>query len=376
MATTYENIIVAWDRFEKANGGHEIIDFNLLLAETTDREYKNRYQILQDLTALKEGSEDAKFNHKLDAHICYLRALMGQQFSLEDYVEATQQIPVIFFDDQVLETARQNLGEVLDEVGLTLGPDLRKEMERLTPIIPPKDLDDYYRESYGRHKKYLEDALGKQVAFELKIEIVEDDGYWSCWVDGAGKTYRLRINTRGWEYSEARILAMVYHELLAHCSQVALWTDEIAAGRLHHGWGLTTVHTPEQFLMEGLAQTLPLYLQNEYTTRPEMISRIHLTYFTWLILNNIHIMINRGDNIESCIDYSKKHIPWYETDKLIPDLSSRTNNLLFRSYQYVYPASFHFFLKLTGELSDGQKIKFLQRCFYDVLLYKELKTRI
>jgi hypothetical protein len=368
-------VLLAWDRFERENHSQAIIDFNLLgQSAGSARHYDNRLDILQDLEQLAGKSNSDKLQKRLTAHTTFLRALMGQKFDFETYVNRTQGVPKVFYSDEKLHASAEQARKALDELNIKFDKDLFEALRKLERAIPMSDIADHFRATFDQHKPALEKLLERKIDFPLKIEIVDVDAYWSCWVDTQDDVFRLRINSKSGDFTESKALRMVYHELLAHCCQMAIWKEQIANSEMDRIWGLTTVHSPEQFLFEGLAQALPLFLRNEQPTSPILNARMQLSHFESLVDNNLHVMINDGTTVEECLDYAKQHIPWSKCDDILTDLSSRSNHILFRSYQYVYPCSFDFFWDLAEKLSAEQKKRFLSKCYKDILFYDNLKV--
>ncbi len=340
----YVDILVAWHHLEQELDAPGIIDFNLLNATESNRTYEHRLQVLNDFQRLLPHFEDEQISKKITAHIYYLRALMGQQIPFSEYIENTQHILVKMFEDEYLDKVRDDLTSSLETLGVQYNQTLVQQLEALDEFIPQDKIKAFFLDQFAEHKVHLEKALDREVDYNLNLEIVNVPEYWSNWVDGSGNNFRLRINYHAGEYTKTRALILVYHELLAHCAQMAIWKEQIDGGEMSKVWGLTTVHGPEQFLFEGLAQTLPLYLPNEVTEQPLLRAQMLLNRYELLVWNNLHIMINSGKAIEKCLEYGVRMLPWTAPKRIIAGLKSRSNHVLFRSYLYVYPISLEWFV--------------------------------
>jgi len=114
-------------------------------------------------------------------------------------------------------------------------------------------------------------------------------------------------------------LQFTFHELLAHCGQMKAWATRIAAGDLPRYCGLTTVHTPEQVMLEGLAQTLPLMIPNDAAADPVLAVRLTLMRYRLMMDNNLHCMINNGATIERCAAYHERWSLGHSTRRAVND---------------------------------------------------------
>jgi hypothetical protein len=366
--------LIAWDKLERENHSNAILDFNLLDgSDIAEKSYRNRLEVLQDLELMASSITDDKVEKRVTAHITYLRALMGQQFDFETYIRKTQRLPLVFYEDDYIHLHAEKTRKTIEALNGPFDSSVFDHLNKLESTLPSGDVEDYFQESFRRHKSFLWQQVQSEVDFPVKIETVDVDAYWWCWVDTWQQQFRLRINTKHGNYTPTKALLMVYHELLAHCCQMAIWKEQIAQGKMDRIWGLTTVHSPEQFLFEGIAQTLPLFIPIEQTQNPILQARLRLSHFGSLINNNLHVMINEGKSVEECLDYARQLAPWMKPEDIAEDLASRSNNILFRSYQYVYPGSFDFFLTLADTLSTERKKEFLATCYHEVLYYEDLE---
>lgn len=365
--------LLGWDKFERKSSKLSIIDFNLLGANWVPKKYTSRYQILNDLKRsckLKDVSNSVKA--KITANVTYLRSLMGQRYAFKDYILNTQHIPTIEFQEIYLSSIKNRFCKALDNLSVRYDRNSIRSLDLQESKIKLHDIGDYFTQVFSEEKTKLEDIIGQSIEFELEIELAEEDAYWSYWVDGKGSNFRLRFNKSNKDYPLTEAIQFIYHELLEHCSQMALWKREIDCRRMSPVWGLTCVHGPEQFLFEGLAQTLPLYIKSEKSNTSMMETRILLSLLSYLISNNVHLYINEGKSIEYCLKFAKKYLPWIRNDRFAEGLKSKSNDVLFRSYQYVYSQSFDFFYRMSSKLNDKEKKHFLNKCYKEVLLFDDL----
>jgi len=132
--------------------------------------------------------------------------------------------------------------------------------------------------------------------------------------------------------------------------------------------GLTTVHGPEQFQSEGLAQSLTYFLDTADTQNPFLIAKREISLYKWMVDNNLHIIINTGSSIEECVNYGSEHMPFKPRIKIAHSLYSKVNNPQFRCYEHVYGASAFFFKEIAQRTDGQQKMELLNRIYNEWLI--------
>jgi hypothetical protein len=137
--------------------------------------------------------------------------------------------------------------------------------------------------------------------------------------------------------------------------------------------GLTTVHGPEQFQSEGLAQSLTYFLDTPESRNPFLVAKREITLYKRMIDNNLHIMINTGRSVEECIAYGKERMPFRTPEGIAHSLASKVNNPQFRCYEHVYGAGSAFVKNLARQTNDQQKQAVLKRVYNEWLSADELK---
>src|SRR5712692_10052743 len=113
-----------WEAFERAQGGPQIIDFDLSSIDDA-ASFNSRREILlalEDLCEqLNDSSHEGEFlRAKLQGSIFYLRALMGQQISFDEYLKHTLGILPEPFSTQEIDDTRDKINELLSSFGLQL----------------------------------------------------------------------------------------------------------------------------------------------------------------------------------------------------------------------------------------------------------------
>ncbi len=370
-------LLVGWDNLEQRNGARAVIDFNVS-GVLSGQHFDHRYDVLRALIELKDACEECSLAfERVAAHEAYLRALMGQQLPFGDYIRATQGVVPSLFDESYLDVVRADAEQQLVEIGVNPREPVHPQLDELDPPLPLVAAEKSFHTFLDNHLHGLETLINEDLSFDLTIIPVEVDEYWSYWVDGTASRFRLRLNQRKASFSLTECLQFTFHELIAHCGQMHAWSGRISEGALAAYFGITTVHTPEQFMLEGLAQTLPLLIRSEVlTANPILQARMTLMRYELLIRNNLHYMINRFAPIEECLAYYEQRSFRRKTLDLLNDLVSRSVDVLYRSYQYVYPVSCEFFWDAAEGLTPDACAQLVRSCFREPHTAEDLRSLV
>jgi len=160
----------------------------------------------------------------------------------------------------------------------------------------------------------------------------------------------------------------VLHEYCGHAVQMALWQRAVRRREISGFFGILTVHFPDQFLLEGLAESVAHFLPDDQSkvekTRLEKKSEVvrELHRYNLMVLNNVHILANdRG--LDAARPYAKQRLLFTSEETIERELRDRTKHPLFRSYQYVYAPAKEAFLTALKQVS-GEKQWSLVRKLY------------
>lgn len=372
------DVLIAWDKLEVENFGKGVIDFNLLDDFKSFARFKNRLEVLNRLKNIKQklDSNDQR-RLKVIASITYLRSLMGEQIPFSEYILQTQNVPVVEFGEETTNEIKNEIVSLANELNLGFNKDLIKGLNVYEGKISKDEIIKLIESVFNDKKPFFEEFLGRAIDFKIDFELVKNNEYWSYWVDGNYDKFRLRLNQNNLSLTKVEASRFVYHELLAHCTQMDVWRDNIERNKMSPIWGITTVYGPEQFLFEGIAQTLPLFVLSSIEKKDVKLIklRILVSLYSSLINNNIHLKINNGKAIEEVIDYKLNFVPWAKEDDIFSDLISRSYNPLYRSYQFVYPISFLSFYRIANK-SNLDKTKFLKKAYNEFMSYDMIMKEI
>jgi hypothetical protein len=377
LDTRYASFLKAWDEVSRESSGTEIIDFDVAGVEAGEP-LVTELHALEVLGLLREEHEPGSFQgRRIDGHIAYLRHKLGERPGFRGYVRATQGIPADPMSEDEIGHRRAMAADALGRAGIGLGPQVEYELEAADTAIPMDGLPDAFRAATAGMLPALEDALEHPLPLDFDTEFTDDDGWWTYWADTVDGRFRLRFNRRRRSsLTAAEVRQFTAHEVLGHFGQIAAYAARIAEGALPRSFGVTTLHTLEQFTFEGVAQTLPLWLEPPEQLDDLLLARIRLTHYEALVQHNAHLMINGGEPVERCAHYVLERLPHFQPRSILLDLASRSNDPLERSSRFVYPTSMHTMVLATERLDAGGKRGMLRRLYSAPIAYEEFVSAV
>jgi hypothetical protein len=268
---------------------------------------------------------------------------MGERPALDTYIRLTQGCSAFGWPDEQVsscgELARQNL----DALGIAWGTKTETELMELEGQIDVADAPDAIQEAATKLEGRVRQATGTEAAFELAIETTNVDAYWGYWLDGRGQQARLRINLRNIQFTAVRARQFALHEILGHALQSASFAERYAVDDVP--WArVLSVHAPQQVLLEGLAQALPLIVVPDDEA---LIARVRLDHYLQLVRAELHLAINDETPVEDCVRLARRRVPYWTDEAISNYLTDRSANPLLRSYLWAYPAGIDWFVALA-----------------------------
>jgi hypothetical protein len=91
----------------------------------------------------------------------------------------------------------------LAELGISRDKPIDDQLDALDPPLAFDNMEQTFRSMLDDHRHSLEAIIDEPVAFELAIVGIEVDDYWSYWVDGTGRQFRLRLNRERASFSRS-----------------------------------------------------------------------------------------------------------------------------------------------------------------------------
>lgn len=374
----------AWDILERRLYDNTIIDFDLAPSRHP-LPLTGRKEVLQQLRSLADelrGDKSAVVDliqARITASTTYLRALLGETVDFRPYIEQTLGISPRFFSEREIEMRKCEVRGLLhDDYGLQywkrgLGKFQNKFLLSNTTLPGQFEL---YRKKWI--PKLLDHISVPVKNYIVRVEFAEEDAYWKNWISGnlANHEILLRINIHPrhiWYQGFAEPL--VIHEYCGHAIQVINWHRRIESRELPQFLGILTVHFPDQFLLEGLAESLVYFLpERQELEQASLVAReIHRHYL--MVMNNMHIIANEQGN-EEAFQYAESRLPFTAPDTLKREIRDRTKNSLFRCYQYVYGIAKESFLTAFSSLTREQGWTLLRLAYDWPMTAKQFETAV
>lgn len=345
LRNAVEDAVRRWDALEKSRGKAPVIDFDCAPPADKPRPFENRFAALDELSRLVSDTnkKHPALTAQLDAHIAYLRALIGEQLPFDQYILMTQGCVPRGWSLDYIEHRAQMAKDMLESLGISWNDDTCVNIRSLSEPLPAADVESAigeYADSYEPTIRRLADTNAK---VNLTIEDVEVDVYWSYWLDGAGHDARLRINKKNASFTRVDAYRFALHEVLGHALQYSSLTAQAESTTVD--WPrILAVHCPHQVLFEGLAQVLPwiAFPEDEIVT-----ARTRLDHFTNLVRGQIHVLLNSGATVVDCRDFAHRQVPWWTDEEITREFHDRSRNPQFRSYLWAYPAGIDWFIRLV-----------------------------
>lgn len=337
-----------WHALERALGprGGLVLDFDVAPGDDTVEPYADRTAALSALCALREALpadllDPEMVDAKLDGAEAYLRALLGERLPFDLYLWRTMRVRPVRSDPEELAALREELERAFAARSIRFGPRGRHAFALRFGSVGGEEVAPPLRRHAARFVERARALVGDLPLPEYAVEVVEEDAYWSNWIDGSLATgVRLRINTHARiEYNRHSAEALAAHEIGGHAVQVAALRREAAAGRLDPCLLNLAVHSCEAFHMEGLAQVALFALSEP----GELDDDLHLLEryrdYASAVLNDAQIDIEAGMSLDEAVSAVLRACPLMRRASVRSNLRDRQDHPLYRSYVHVYPPS-------------------------------------
>ncbi|HEY6422926.1 MAG TPA: hypothetical protein VIY28_06695 [Pseudonocardiaceae bacterium] len=340
-----EEAVRRWDALERSRGEAPVIDFDCAPPAGKPHPFDNRFAALDDLRRLRTEADAQRqplLGTYLDAHIAYLCALIGQQVTFHEYISLTQGCAPRGWTRDYIEHRAEIARQALGSLGISWDEHAWTNLRAVNEQLPTTEVSATIAEYADKYESSIRRLADTKAEFNLTIEDVEVDAYWSYWLDGAGHDTRLRINKKNASFSRVDTYRFALHEVLGHALQYSSLTAQAESTTVE--WPrILAVHCPHQILFEGLAQILPWIASPD----DEFIrARTRIDHFMNLIRGQIHILVNSGATAADCRDLVRHQVPWWTDEEIARGLYDRSRNPQFRSYLWSYPAGMDWFVRL------------------------------
>lgn len=339
-----------WDSLEREQFHGSVIDFDLAEPGDVPR-FATREAVLDELARLSSAVRnldppvDTLVSARLRASSAYLRALLSSEpLPFREYVLDTMGIEPAMMPETRIRASERRLKEKLRDFGQGKITFSRKGFDAFRAefrTLTGNNLKGQFEYFCDKWVAHLTHAIA--TSFDPKsiaVQFADEDAYWKNWISGnvaEGQPITLRINVHErhiWYQGAVEIL--VLHEYCGHAVQMALWHEAVRRKTIASFFGVLTVHWPDQFLLEGLAESIAFVLpdgRHKLEKRSELIRELQT--YNLLVLNNVHILANE-QGLDTARTYARQRLPFTTDETIERELRDRTRHPLFRTYQYVY----------------------------------------
>jgi len=338
-----------WHELESRRGGPPIIDFDLAPTAIPPIAFESRIGVLDALEDLAGGLPGAHafLVDRVKASLTTVRALIGQQIPFHGFILDTLRIEAAPIPNHEVGRARSGVRRILERNGLDLDRKSRSAAaRRFTINLAREELRAWLSKAAETDAGRAMQLLAPDSDLKFTCEFSESPAYWIGWATArAGECTRVRYNlTPRNPYLRGDAFMLAHHEVAGHALQMECWRQRIAAGELHPAYGLTVVHSFEQFLYEGVAQTLTdLVFSDDELDDDRLWARDYARYRSY-IYHRAHLDLNMGVDIRAVFQYLDSSLPFEDWAGMETELRSRCLDPILRAYQFVYAASDYAFL--------------------------------
>lgn len=373
-----ETVLRSWDGYEIARGAPPIVDFDChpgpAVAPATDR-LTVRAELVgllaeadPEVGAEPEAAPEPRIAATLRAALAYLDALLGSRPPLERYVQLTQGCGTTGWDDAYVDAVAARAVAALADLGVAWDAQTVAALRAVEGPVAAADAADLIRAAAEEIEPDVRRFARTDAPFTLAVEHVDLDVYWAYWLDGAGDRVRMRINRRNASFTQVQARQFALHEVLGHGLQGASYAQ--ACRERDVPWvRITSVHAPQQVLLEGLAQALPLFVRQ---ADAPLVARVRLAHYLELVRARLHLAINADVPVADCVAMAGECVPFWSAAAIGDMLTDRGNNPLLRSYLWAYPAGIDWFVRLADEASPQVAATVVQAAYRDPLTPADL----
>ena len=302
---------------------------------------------------------------------------MGERISFAAYNRATMGYDPTPVPDATLEGWRQELEEGLGALGVRWSVDGREAWRERVGVDYTPALGQALRDHARAFAARVQALVPGLPDPEYTIRVVEEDAYWSNWIDGsADQGITLQINTHPRiEYKVDSALSLAAHEIGGHAMHVAALRRGVAQGTVDPAALCLTVHACEAFQMEGLAQVVLDLLGTADETGGLHPLQSLLRTWSAALSNNAQLRLEAGEPVHDVLHDLVAAYPLANPMSLESGLRDRARSPLLRSYIPVYGPSRALFLRAVA-LPDARRAAFFRDAYTGLWTPDQLEAKL
>jgi hypothetical protein len=354
-----ETTIRGWNQHELSRGAPAAIDFDFHPAGGEPPAPLDRLTAFHRLTELAQDAREPAVVQRINADLAYLRALMGERPALDDYIRATQGCPAAGWPAEYVTAKGELARQRVEALGVRWGNTTATDLAETEGAIDADAAPEAIRQAAGEYEPAVRQVTGSDAPYELTVEKTSVDAYWAYWLDGAGRQVRLRLNMRNATFTKVQARQFALHEVLGHGLQSAgiaarCATEDVPWVRL------SSVHGPQQVLLEGLAQAMPLFVAPDDEA---LTARVRVDHYIQLVRGQLQLLLNAGTPIEECARHARSRVPWWSNTQIAGMLADRSTDPLLRTYMWAYAAGIDWFTNLADTAEETTVRRVLQAAY-------------
>ncbi|MCK6507238.1 hypothetical protein L6R53_28345 [Myxococcota bacterium] len=357
-----------WHHLEKGLGprGGLVIDFDLAprtLVALDVPAFDSREQALETLAELQARvavSAGLKNRAFLVRHLAgseaYLRALMGERAPFDRYLRDTMGIAPAVHDPAELADRAAALRERARALDIPWGPGGEPALQARFGRADLSTFEQELRSHAAALVAQVRARVPVAPAPEYRIEVVQEDAYWTNWIDGsveAGVTLKVNTHPRV-SYFQSSPLQLAAHEIAGHAVHVGCLRGSPHVDPCTLS---LTVHACEAWQMEGLAQAM-LHLLTDGDLPPEVAVLEAYRDYTGDVVNQAQLRVEAGEPIDRVCEQTIALCPLTRPLTIRSGLRDRSRDPLHRAYIHVYAPSRKTFLRAL-DLPRAARDRFL-----------------
>jgi len=361
----------AWDLLERNTGGDAVIDFDLAAARQV-AQASSRAEVVERLRRLADSIRGGitpgdgwreLMLRRVEASLAYLGALTGGTPEFLEYVTQTMGVTPTMFEEDEIRSKRDEVAKLVADTGfggrpLTFHSDDFYRFQNAFLVRKNSALPNQFEYYKTKWVPVLCEHIDVPWSlYRIRVTFADEDAYWKNWISGnlAEHEIAMRINVhRRHNWYQGAAETLVLHEFCGHAVQMINWHRRIEAGELPEAAGILTVHFPDQFTIEGLAECVAHFLPTSYCRlEPKSAVLRELHHYVLMVMNNLHIVANQEGG-KAASQYALERLPFTKKETIEAEVRDRTSHPLYRTYQYIYGFAKRAFLEAMADLSPRQ----------------------
>lgn len=374
----YCRLMLGWDAFEQKQSGLSVIDMNFS-GMTGGLPIASRSEVIARLETMLENPaarRDPLFLSQLRAQHSFAKALDAWTPDMKGkpvpayrhLIAEAQGLAPVPVPQAEIDTSRNRLCGLLADIGLDLEDSYNglKTLRNGNDILTQEALRPLYDRLHNRSREQMAAIKGGPSQYAFDLETYNDkDVTFGMYLDHPADRFRLRVNVaRLTPFNRHMALTFFSHEVLGHCEQLSAWKENIRAGDMPCSYGIFTLHGPEQFAAEGLADFNTLFWTFDDPATPPAKAYEEMRYFIRLVKTNALLVFDETQDKTAAMKYAMDNNPAIDEEEHTKLMTAPFRTLQAQIYDYSYGPSVRLIrTAMEGPGEDAAKSAFLRSLY-------------